>query len=119
MHRDGSLDLEGTAAHAEVLIRSGISGLIVLGSLGENQSLDAGEKQRVMAAMREAVAGRIPLLSGVAENSLGAAVRHVREGEALGLDGFMVMPPMSYRSPDPRSRSITSARWPEPRASRS
>ncbi|MBX3731612.1 MAG: dihydrodipicolinate synthase family protein [Verrucomicrobiae bacterium] len=102
MHRDGSLDLEGTAAHAEALIRSGISGLIVLGSLGENQSLDAGEKQRVMAAMREAVAGRIPLLSGVAEGSLEAAVRHVREGEALGLDGFMVMPPMSYRSPDPR-----------------
>ncbi len=36
MHRDGSLNLEGTAAHAEALIRSGVSGIIFLGSLGEN-----------------------------------------------------------------------------------
>jgi len=102
MHRGGALDLEATAAHAEVLIRSGIRGLIVLGSLGENQSLDAVEKRRVMEAMRSAVRGRIPLLSGVAESSVEAAVRYVRDGEALGLDGFMLMPPMIYRSPDPR-----------------
>jgi len=102
LHRNGALDLEATAAHAEVLIRSGIRGLIVLGSLGENQSLDAAEKRRVMEAMRSMVRGRIPLLSGVAESSVEAAVRQVREGEALGLDGFMLMPPMIYRSPDPR-----------------
>lgn len=102
LHRDGSLDLDATAAHAEALIRSGIRGLIFLGSLGENQSLDPAEKRRVMEAMRAAVRGRVPVLSGVAENSLDAAVAYVRDGERLGLDGFMLMPPMVYRSPDPR-----------------
>ncbi|MCW5556687.1 MAG: dihydrodipicolinate synthase family protein [Verrucomicrobiae bacterium] len=102
MHRDGSLNLEGTAAHADALIRSGIRGLIILGSLGENQSLDPAEKLRVIEAMRSAVGGRVPLLSGVAESSVEAAVRYVRDGEALGLEGFMLMPPMIYRSPDPR-----------------
>ena len=37
LHKDGSIDLDGTSAHVEVLIASGIKGLIFLGSLGENQ----------------------------------------------------------------------------------
>ncbi len=37
---DQSLDLESTARHLEVLIESGVSGLILCGSLGENQALD-------------------------------------------------------------------------------
>ena len=34
MHRDGSLDIDATARHAEALIESGITGLVILGSLG-------------------------------------------------------------------------------------
>lgn len=102
MHRDGSLDLDATAAHAEALIASGIAGLIFLGSLGENQTLTPDEKRRVMEAMIGAVAGRVPVLSGVAESSLAEAVRYVRDLERLGADGYMLMPPMIYRSPDPR-----------------
>ena len=35
LHKDGSLNLDATAAHADALIRSGVTGLIFLGSLGE------------------------------------------------------------------------------------
>jgi len=97
LHRDGSPDLEGTAAHAEVLIRSGVSGLVFLGSLGENQSLTAEEKRRVMESMIGVVDGRVPVLSGVAESSLQEGVRYVRDLEKLGADGFMLMPPMIYK----------------------
>ncbi|MCC7377463.1 MAG: dihydrodipicolinate synthase family protein [Verrucomicrobiales bacterium] len=100
MHRDGSLDLAATAAHAEALIESGISGLVILGSLGENQSMTAEDKREVIAAMVEVVNGRIPVLSGVAETSVAEACRYVADGERLGLDGFMLMPPMVYKSPD-------------------
>ncbi len=102
MHRDGSVDLDGTASHAEALIQSGISGLIVLGSLGENQSLTGEEKRTVVEAMARAVNGRVPLLSGVAESSVAEAVRFAKDAGRLGADGFMLMPPMIYRSPDPR-----------------
>ena len=102
MHRDGSLDLEATARHAEALVQSGVSGLIFLGSLGENQSLLAQEKRDVIAAMIEAVRGRVPVLSGVAETSVSEAVRYVQDLEKLGADGFMLMPPMVYKSPDSR-----------------
>ncbi|HEX4122049.1 MAG TPA: dihydrodipicolinate synthase family protein, partial [Verrucomicrobiae bacterium] len=37
LKRDFSIDIEATARHADVLIESGVGGLIFLGSLGENQ----------------------------------------------------------------------------------
>jgi len=52
--------------------------------------------------MVEVVNGRVPVLSGVAESSVVEACRYVRDGEDLGLDGFMLMPPMIYKSPDSR-----------------
>lgn len=97
MHEDGSLNLDATASHAERLLASGVSGLVFLGSLGENQTLSAEEKRLVLAEMVKLVNGRVPLLSGVAETSTREAVRYVREGEALGAAGFMVMPAMLYR----------------------
>ena len=97
MHKDGSLDLDATARHAEALIESGISGLIFLGSLGENQPMTADEKRRVIEAMVKAVNGRVPVLSGVAETSTNEAVRYVRDVEKLGANGVMLMPAMLYK----------------------
>src|SRR5436189_5691649 len=68
LKRDQSLDLEGTARHIEVLIGSGVTGLIMLGSLGENQSLAPAEKRRVLERAVRAAARRVPVLSGGAEN---------------------------------------------------
>ena len=101
MHKDGSLNLEATARHAEALLESGVTGLIFLGSLGENQPMSGDEKRRVMEAMIEAVNGRVPVLSGVAETSTAEAVRYVRDIEKIGADGCMLMPAMLYKG-DPR-----------------
>ena len=98
MKKDGSLDLEGTAKHANALIESGVSGLIFLGSLGENQALLPDEKRRVLEAMVKVVNGRVPVLSGVAESSTAAAAQYMRDGESFGLDGFMLMPAMLYKA---------------------
>src|SRR5215510_10333569 len=97
MNRDGSLNLEATARHAEILIESGVSGLIFLGSLGENQALSPGEKRRVIETMVKVVNGRATMLSGVAESSTAEACQYLRDGEKLGLDGFMLMPAMLYK----------------------
>ena len=97
LHKDGSLDLDATAEHVEALIKSGIQGMIFLGSLGENQPMNGDEKRRVMEAMIDLVNGRIPVLSGVAETSTAEAVRYVRDVEKLGADGVMLMPAMLYK----------------------
>ena len=97
MRKDGALDLDATAAHAETLIKSGVSGMIFLGSLGENQAMSGEEKRSVISAMIRAVNGRIPVLSGVAETSTAEAVRYTRDMEKLGADGVMVLPAMLYK----------------------
>jgi dihydrodipicolinate synthase/N-acetylneuraminate lyase len=99
--KDQSIDLEATARHVEALIDSGVSGIIFLGSLGENQALTANEKHQVIEAMVKVVNGRIPVLSGVAETSTVEACRYLRDVERLGVNGCMLMPAMLYRG-DPR-----------------
>ena len=101
LKRDQSLDLEATARHADVLIKSGVAGIVFLGSLGENQALVPEEKRKVIEAMVSAINKRVPVLSGVAESSTAAACAYVRDLERLGADGFMLMPPMLYKG-DPR-----------------
>ena len=100
-HRDQSLDLDATARHLDVLLRSGIQGVVMLGSLGENNSLEPDEKRHVMAMAVETVNGRVPVLSGVSESSTAAACRYARDMETLGADGLMLLPAMSYKA-DPR-----------------
>ena len=101
LKEDQSLDLDATARHLAALTDSGVNGIIMLGSLGENQSLDPEEKRRIVEAAVKAVNGRVPVLSGVAENSTSLACRYVRDCEKLGANGFMLMPAMVYKG-DPR-----------------
>ena len=101
LKKDQSIDLLATARHFEVLIQSGVSGLIVCGSLGENQTLDPDEKRAVVKCAIETAKGRVPVLSGVAESSTRAAICYVRDVEQLGAAGVMLMPAMSYKG-DPR-----------------
>ncbi len=101
LKRDQSLDLDATAQHIEALIKSGVTGLVMCGSLGESQALDREEKRRIIACAIEAAQGRVPVLSGVAEPSTSLAIRYVRDVEELGADGVMLLPAMLYKG-DPR-----------------
>lgn len=101
MREDQSVDLEATARHLEALIESGVAGVIVCGSLGENQTLLPEEKRSVIEMAVATSAGRISVLSGVAETSTREAVRYLQDGARLGASGFMVMPAMVYKA-DPR-----------------
>ena len=98
MKRDESLDLDANARHLEALIDSGVTGIIMLGSLGENATLAPEEKRSVVRSALEAVSGRVPVLSGVVENSTAAAVQYARDMEKMGVQGLMVLPAMIYRA---------------------
>lgn len=95
---DQSLDLEATAAHVDMLLRAGVHGLIMLGTVGENCSLEPAEKRAVMRMALERAKGRVPVLSGVAEYTTQLACRYAADMAALGADGLMVLPAMVYKS---------------------
>ena len=93
-----ALDLEATTAHLERLIRAGVHGLVMLGTVGENCSLSAEEKRRVVKAAVETARGRVPVIAGVAETTTREACRYAADMEALGADGLMVLPAMVYKA---------------------
>jgi 1-pyrroline-4-hydroxy-2-carboxylate deaminase len=100
-HADQSLDLAGTARHINALIDNGVNALIMLGTVGENTSLEREEKIAVVKCAVEAARGRVPVMSGVAECSTAMACRYAVDARKAGAQGLMVLPGMVYKS-DPR-----------------
>ncbi len=93
---DGSVDLEATQRVLVALVDDGVDGLILLGTCGENNSLDMDEKLTLLRAGVEAVGGRVPLVAGVSEFTTRRAVDYVKAAEKIGLDALMVLPAMVY-----------------------
>ena len=97
-HDDLSLDIDATARVMEGLIRDGVSGLIVCGTVGENCSLAKMEKIAVMEAGKAVARGRVPVISGIAEFTSAFAIDMAKEAAPIGLDGVVVMPALVYSS---------------------
>ncbi|MBM6595189.1 dihydrodipicolinate synthase family protein [Microvirga pudoricolor] len=97
-HADLSLDIEGTRRVMDALIRDGVSGLIVCGTVGENCSLTRSEKIAIMEAAKDVARGRVPVICGVAEFTTAFASEVAREAQRIGIDGIMVMPALVYSS---------------------
>jgi 4-hydroxy-tetrahydrodipicolinate synthase len=101
MHQDGSLDLQATAKHIEACLEAGVSGFVMLGTLGENLSLSLEEKGQVLGCAVETVNGRVPVIAGIAEYTAAFALTSISIAETAGVDGLMLLPSMVYRQ-DPR-----------------
>jgi 1-pyrroline-4-hydroxy-2-carboxylate deaminase len=95
---DFSLDLDATRGVMDALIRDGVSGLIVCGTVGENTSLTRSEKIAVMEVAKDVARGRVPVISGIAEFTTPFAIETAREAHRIGIDGIMVMPALVYSS---------------------
>ena len=95
---DLSINFDATQHMIDTIIKDGVDGIIALGTVGENASHTREEKFAVLKAVKEVVAGRVPVLSGVAETTTQFAVVFAQECEKIGLDGLMVLPGMIYRS---------------------
>ncbi len=97
-HPDQTLDLNATMSHLSRMIEAGIHGLIMLGTVGENCSLEYEEKLDVLKSTVAHVAGRVPVLTGVAECTTARACRFAADASRIGVDGLMVLPAMVYKS---------------------
>ncbi len=98
---DQSLDIPATMQHVEKMLAAGMHGMIMLGSVGENTTLEYAEKLDVLKAAVAQVRRRVPLLTGVAETTTKLACRFAEDAKRIGVDGLMVLPAMIYKS-DPR-----------------
>lgn len=93
---DLSVDLDATQKVQDGLIRDGVHGLVLMGTVGEGNSLEPEEKRQVLKAAMEVSAGRVPVIAGVSEMTTPRAVAFARDAEKLGASGLMVLPAMVY-----------------------
>ncbi|HVI99417.1 MAG TPA: dihydrodipicolinate synthase family protein [Sphingomonas sp.] len=93
---DMTIDLAATQRVVDGLVRDGVTGIIALGTVGENNSLTYEEKVATLTAIVEVVAGRVPVLTGASEYDARRAIRFGQAAEKAGADGLMLLPPMVY-----------------------
>tara|TARA_R110001606_G_scaffold360199_2_gene513187 strand:- start:14601 stop:15497 length:897 start_codon:yes stop_codon:yes gene_type:complete len=104
--QEGEVDLEATKLSIDRLITNGVSGVIVLPMLGENASMSLAERESIIRAAVDVAAGRVPVLSGLAEITLENAKKNAALYESFGAQGLMVFPSLGYKT-DPRE----TAHW--------
>ncbi len=90
------VDHDATQRVQTALVDDGVDGLIILGTCGENNSLEPDEKLAVLKGAVEAVGGRVPLVAGVSEFTTKRAVDYARKAEEIGIDALMLLPAMVY-----------------------
>ena len=95
---DYSVNFSATLSHIDAMLAAGIHGLVMMGSVGENTTLELSEKRELFKAAVERVGKKVPVLTGVAEYTTAQACRWAADAAKLGADGLMVLPPMVYKS---------------------
>lgn len=94
----GDVDPGAIARNAAKYLKTPLTGLVVLGSNGEQPQLEDEEADRVIAAVREVVPADRPLLAGAARESTRATIAACRRAAALGVSAVMVRTPSFYKN---------------------
>lgn len=108
-HEDETIDFASFEKNLHFQIESGIHGVILGGSLGETSTLGFQEKLDLLKFTVKSVNGKIPVILNIAEQRTTEAINMAKEGEKLGADGFMVLPPMRYFADSGETVSFFSA----------
>jgi dihydrodipicolinate synthase/N-acetylneuraminate lyase len=90
------VDLRATQRVYEALLQDGVHGLVLMGTVGEGNSLSAQEKRSVLQAAVQVSEGKVPVIAGVSEFTTAAAESFARDAERIGATGLMLLPAMVY-----------------------
>ncbi|UFX44744.1 dihydrodipicolinate synthase family protein [Bradyrhizobium sp. 41S5] len=100
----GNLDLDGQRRCIDFMIDAGSHGICILANFSEQFVLTDAERETVMHAVLEHVAGRIPVIVTTTHFSSAVCAARSREAEAAGAAMVMIMPPYhgaTFRVPEP------------------
>lgn len=76
----------------DYLVESGITAICATGSTGEGHTLSLEESVTVARTVVDTVAGRIPVISGIIQNSLAEAKRYGQALKEAGVDALQITP---------------------------
>ena len=94
----GALDLSSTDRMVDFLLEKGVTGLTVLGIMGEATKLTAEESRTFVKQVLARVNGRVPVVVGASAPGFAAMGELTKAVMDLGASGVMVAPPSSLRT---------------------
>jgi 4-hydroxy-tetrahydrodipicolinate synthase len=93
LNDDETVDQASMRRVIDFLIDGGVHGIWVMGTTGEFALLPETERARAVALTVEQVAGRVPVIANVGDNSTALALRHARHAVEAGADALACTPP--------------------------
>jgi 4-hydroxy-tetrahydrodipicolinate synthase len=96
--KNGSVDFDGLRKLTEFQIKSGIHGLVPVGTTGESPTLSHEEHMDVIRSVIESTRGRVPVIAGTGSNSTHEAVELTKLSHDAGADAMLVVAPY-YNKP--------------------
>ncbi len=92
MTADG-IDYEALGRFLEFQIENGINGIVVMGTTGENATIEPEDQVKVIAYTVEKVAKRVPVIAGTGTNNTEHVLRNTRAACEVGADAILVVTP--------------------------
>ncbi|MDD2714931.1 MAG: 4-hydroxy-tetrahydrodipicolinate synthase [Candidatus Wallbacteria bacterium] len=96
--KNGEVDYEGYRKNLLFQIKSGINGLLALGTTGETPTLDEEEQEKLIRITVEEAKGKVPVMVGTGTNDTAKSIRRSEIAEKLGADAVLVVTPY-YNKP--------------------
>jgi 4-hydroxy-tetrahydrodipicolinate synthase len=96
----GALDASSTDRMVDFCLERGVTGLTVLGIMGEAPKLTMQESEALVQQVLARVQGRVPVVVGASAPGFAAMKELTERVMSLGASGVMVAPPSSVRTDD-------------------
>ena len=96
----GALDLPSTDRMVDFCLEAGVTGLTVLGIMGEATKLTAEESRTYVKQVLARVAGRVPVVVGASAAGFAPMKELTQSVMDLGASGVMVAPPPTVKTDD-------------------
>ena len=93
MDAQGDIDYDAMGRFIDWQIDSGINALVVMGTTGENATIEPEDQTAVIRYTVERAAGRIPVIAGTGTNNTENVLRNTREACRVGADAVLVVTP--------------------------
>lgn len=96
---DDTIDEDAFRDLIERQIAGGVSGLVVLGTTGENPTITAEERRRIVDLAVMTADGRVPVIVGTGTNNTEESVTFSEAAIDAGADGLLVVGPYYNKPP--------------------
>ena len=106
MTKDG-IDYEALGRLIEYQIETGINAIVVMGTTGENATIEPEDQKEVIRYTVEKVAKRIPVIAGTGTNNTEHVLNNTRNACEVGADAVLVVTPITTRPPRTALSSIS------------